>query len=528
MARITYKVHDIVIPEANDPTKTISKTPYLAEDHHAETGMIGFPGTDRTIATGKVIPLDTLSTLRGEGASADALDFIEYGAGPEINDKDLVWVQQGAEAITLNHNTSTPPANSGPLLLLSKANKKMIGVRMVLFQRQGNNFQEIAFDGTVGDGGVIVEDDSGLAIIVAGSVASAVNHLKVSNAATGTDVILEAIGTDANIGITLTPKGTGKIKALNSIITTIFDTAGLAWLKVEEIASAVNEITIKNNITANDPEIKATGDDTDIGIVLTPKGTGIITAINTKITNIREATGGALALIITGAASIVNHFEMKPSVTTADLELNALGTDTNIGIKIQPKGTGIITALNQTITNIREATGNALAIVITAIASAVNYIEVKANVTTADPEIQAKGSDTDVGIKLAPQGKGLIRGNIETMELPLGDESTPVASTGIKYTFYMRRAGKFVGAGFASATIAPTTAALILDIHLNGTTIFSTLPEVAAAALEGSNGVLTSDPTTFAAGDKIELLVDTIDTGATGAGAKVGVSFYYT
>jgi len=341
--RITYKVHDIVIPQANDPTKTISKTVYEAENHHAESGMIGFSAPDATLVSNVLTPVDSLTVVRGEGASADTIDHISFTADPQINDKDLVWLQQGAEAITINHNTSSPPANAGPVLLLSQVPKKMIGSRMVLLQRQGSNFQEIAYDGIVGNGGILAEDDEGNAVIVCGSVPSAVNHLKATNAATGNDVVIEAIGTDPNIDITITPKGTG-----------------------------------------------------------------LITLLNTKITNIRESTGDALAIIITGAASIVNHFEIKPSITTADLEINALGTDTNIGIKITPKGTGRVTILEQIVTNIREATGGAIAIAITAIASAVNFIEVKANITANDPEIEAKGSDTNVGIKLIPKGTGLI------------------------------------------------------------------------------------------------------------------------
>lgn len=47
-------------------------------------------------------------------------------------------------------------------------------------------------------------------------------------------------------------------------------------LKFSETASAVNEITIKNNSTGNAPEIQATGDDTNIDLVLKPKGTGIV------------------------------------------------------------------------------------------------------------------------------------------------------------------------------------------------------------------------------------------------------------
>lgn len=462
MARITYKVHDIDIPQVNDPGKTISKTVYESETHHAESGMIGFSGPDKTISGGVVVLTDSLTIIRGEGAAADTLDFITFGATPEINDMDLVWVESGAEEITLAHNASSPPANSGPILLLSQINKKMSNDRMVLLQRQGANFQEIAHDGIVGNGGILVTDDENNAIIVCGSVLSAVNHLKITNAVTGNDVVIESIGTDSDIGLEIKGKGTKFVKILSLIITQLLDANSLAWGKVNSIASAVNEITFSNAAAGNDPIIEGTGTDADVGIELKTKGTGVITAINTKITNIRESVGSALAIVITGAASIVNHFEFKPSATTFDLELNALGTD------------------------------------------------------------------TDVGIKLVPKGTGLIRGNIETILLPLGDESTPPTVADVKYTFFMQRAGKFVGAGFANATVAPTSDALILDIHLNGTTIFSTLPEVAATQNEGSNGVLTSDPTTFAAGDKIELLIDTIDTGATGAGAKVGISIYYT
>lgn len=47
-------------------------------------------------------------------------------------------------------------------------------------------------------------------------------------------------------------------------------------IKISQTASAVNEITVKNAATANDPEIQATGGDTNIGINLVPKGTGAV------------------------------------------------------------------------------------------------------------------------------------------------------------------------------------------------------------------------------------------------------------
>lgn len=50
----------------------------------------------------------------------------------------------------------------------------------------------------------------------------------------------------------------------------------LELLKFEETASAVNEFTIKNAATGGAPELQSTGDDTNIDLKLTPKGTGIV------------------------------------------------------------------------------------------------------------------------------------------------------------------------------------------------------------------------------------------------------------
>ena len=47
-------------------------------------------------------------------------------------------------------------------------------------------------------------------------------------------------------------------------------------LKFVETASAVNEITITNQATGSNPSISATGDDTNIGLEFTTKGTGAI------------------------------------------------------------------------------------------------------------------------------------------------------------------------------------------------------------------------------------------------------------
>ena len=57
------------------------------------------------------------------------------------------------------------------------------------------------------------------------------------------------------------------------------DVNGLEVLKFTETASAVNEFTIANAAASGSPTLSATGDDTNISIALTPKGTGsVVTA----------------------------------------------------------------------------------------------------------------------------------------------------------------------------------------------------------------------------------------------------------
>ena len=65
---------------------------------------------------------------------------------------------------------------------------------------------DIAFDTATG-----INDDSGNQQIIFTKTASAVNELTIANAATGNNPSIAASGSDANIGINLTPKGVGEI-----------------------------------------------------------------------------------------------------------------------------------------------------------------------------------------------------------------------------------------------------------------------------------------------------------------------------
>ena len=68
------------------------------------------------------------------------------------------------------------------------------------------NGQNILFDDATS-----IKDDSGNEYITFSKTASAVNYIGIGNAATGNDVTISTSGTDDNVGLQITPKGTGVI-----------------------------------------------------------------------------------------------------------------------------------------------------------------------------------------------------------------------------------------------------------------------------------------------------------------------------
>lgn len=69
----------------------------------------------------------------------------------------------------------------------------------------------------------------------------------------------------------------------------------LELLKFTETGSAVNEFTIANAATGGGPTLSATGTDSNVGINITPKGTGVVTITSTMNPSI-SSTGKALVL----------------------------------------------------------------------------------------------------------------------------------------------------------------------------------------------------------------------------------------
>jgi hypothetical protein len=154
------------------------------------------------------------------------------------------------------------------------------------------------------------------------------------------------------------------------------------------------------------------------------------------------------------------------------------------------------------------------------------------------------GTPPTVGIQILSGATGNIIGTNE-----LDAATTPItdAGTGTQYRNHKALAPPFIAGAATTATgvarlrlpedvfiidaaamvdTAPTGAALIVDVHLNGTTIYTTQsnrPTIAAAAFD--SGLATPDVQIAAAGDYLTVDVDQV--GSTIAGSDLTVVIRY-
>jgi len=85
------------------------------------------------------------------------------------------------------------------------------------------------------------------------------------------------------------------------------DANGNELLRAAAAASAVNQIDVANAATGNAPKISATGDDSNVSLLLDAKGTGVIRAQQALIVDPVALTDAAT---IATDASLGNHFRV--------------------------------------------------------------------------------------------------------------------------------------------------------------------------------------------------------------------------
>lgn len=274
---------------------------------------------------------------------------------------------------------------------------------------------------------------------------------------------LTATGSDSNIDIKLTAKGTGVVKANNVEVATISGTQTLT------------------NKTLTTP------------VLTGPRA------------NVIADTNGNIAFNIVPAASAVNYIQVQNAATGSGVVLLANGGDTNISMNLDSKGTGSV--------SLRAAGGNGTILRLTPAASAVNYLQGYSAATTGTPSLGAIGADTNISFNLTSQGTGTVKANgnpvLSSVTAVPAVTGTPSAST------YLRGDGTWATpSGGSGGMLAPVQGMTLGSetftissgsvTQISGTTINGYTPAIGDRILVanapattgvGSSYSMTSQPT---------------------------------
>jgi hypothetical protein len=103
----------------------------------------------------------------------------------------------------------------------------------------------------------------------------------------------------------------------------IADANGNELIVLDTVTSAVNEITVANAATGSGPTISSTGSDSNIGLNLTPKGSGAVTVNGIQVISANDGTNAALRITQVGAGNALlvedsANPDSTPFVVTAD------------------------------------------------------------------------------------------------------------------------------------------------------------------------------------------------------------------
>lgn len=145
------------------------------------------------------------------------------------------------------------------------------------------------------------------------------------------------VGTNADSVPTLSSTSTLTNKTLTSpkIGTSILDTGGNELLLLTATASAVNEITLANAATGNNPTLTASGTDANVGFDLQAKGTGTYRLLGT-------ADQAAELRLYEDTSDGTNYTAFKVGTQTADITYTLPTDDGDSGQVLSTNGSGVL------------------------------------------------------------------------------------------------------------------------------------------------------------------------------------------
>ena len=195
-------------------------------------------GTGVVLIDGQVGIEAGIIDLKNSGSTVSKILF--YCESSNAHAQTLIGAPHAESA----SNTLTLPSTGGNSRLLSAASTATLTNKTLTAAK-------------IADGGFIA-DANGNELVVFQTTGSAVNELEITNNASGSNPILAATGGDTNIGITLTPKGTGEIVIaagnLNYAGTAVTST-GAELNILDGVTSTAAELNILDGVTSTAAEL---------------------------------------------------------------------------------------------------------------------------------------------------------------------------------------------------------------------------------------------------------------------------------